>query len=407
MSVAKQSENWRDRRLRRNVWLLTLLQGVHAGFSLSFPVLVLIWEAQGMSLREVMVLQALFALSIAVCEVPSGYFADLVGRKASLLVASVAMVLAAWFYLRAGSFNEFLLAEMILGLAFAFASGADQALFFDSLKSLGREAEFQKRWGWARGVSGFSSAALLIIGGLLGSLDLRYPLIAVLLVKLIGVAFAVGLVEVRQERSMNVQRAGVAELIGLAKRCLLDSRRLRWLILYPALLLASTRLAVWLYQPYMSLSGIPIELFGVLFAAFNAVAALGAHYADRVESRFGERNVAILSLALVVVSYELLGSFVTVASFALFLTHQWARGFVQVVFNSYLNGEIDSNRRSTVISLQSMIGTVVYALGLFPVGWVVEQVSVPATLNLIGLMVLLALGLVSVLCFEGRSKGSL
>ena len=50
------------------------------------PVIVPFFESKGLSLAEVYYLQAIFAFVVVVFEVPSGYFADVFGRKNALVV---------------------------------------------------------------------------------------------------------------------------------------------------------------------------------------------------------------------------------------------------------------------------------------------------------------------------------
>ena len=93
------------------------------------PIVTLFWKDQiGMSLTDIMILQAIFGLSIVLFQFPSGYFADRVGYRASLLVGA-ALLIAGWFvYTRGTTFWAIAVAEAVLGTASAFMSGADRAL---------------------------------------------------------------------------------------------------------------------------------------------------------------------------------------------------------------------------------------------------------------------------------------
>ena len=85
-----------------------------------------------MSLADIMVLQAIFGLAVVLFEFPSGYVADRVGYRWSLLV-STTLLMAGWLlYTRAESFWAVAVAETTLGAASAFMSGADRALLWVS-----------------------------------------------------------------------------------------------------------------------------------------------------------------------------------------------------------------------------------------------------------------------------------
>jgi phosphopantothenoylcysteine synthetase/decarboxylase len=56
--------------------------------AVTISTVVLFWRANGLSMHEIMLLQALFAASLALFELPSGYAADLLGRKGVIAAAA-------------------------------------------------------------------------------------------------------------------------------------------------------------------------------------------------------------------------------------------------------------------------------------------------------------------------------
>lgn len=99
-------------------------------------------------------------------EVPTGAFADLVGKKKTLTLAflfltigNILMGLASSLWMLAGALWLFIC------LAFAFYSGTMEALLYDSLKSVNREKEFDKKMGSLGAVRLWSMAISAIVGG--------------------------------------------------------------------------------------------------------------------------------------------------------------------------------------------------------------------------------------------------
>src|SRR5205814_5456297 len=88
----------------RNARLLIALAALRQVL-FAIPVITLFWRRQlGMTLADVMLLQAIFALAVTVCELPSGYLADRMGYRRSLLVASALWVVGWGVYALAGTF---------------------------------------------------------------------------------------------------------------------------------------------------------------------------------------------------------------------------------------------------------------------------------------------------------------
>ena len=70
------------------------------------------------------------------------------------------------------------------------------------------------------------------------------------------------------------------------------------------------------------------------------------------------------------------GIFTQVFSFLFTLGHQFVRGFSRVVFSDYLNQLVSSDIRATMISVQSMIARLVYAMFLPSLGLVTDHYGI-------------------------------
>lgn len=114
-----------------------------------YPVYALLFLDYGLTLAQFGVLNAIWAVTIVVLEIPSGALADTIGRRNLLIFAGVCMVLEMGVLLLAPIgggpllFGLFVLNRILSGAAEAAASGADEALAYDSLKAAGLES----RWG--------------------------------------------------------------------------------------------------------------------------------------------------------------------------------------------------------------------------------------------------------------------
>lgn len=85
-------------------------------FMLIMPVAALFYNANGLSIQDIYILQSTYSLSVALVEIPSGYFADVIGRKKSLIFGSFLGTLGFIIYSLSQDLSGFLIAEIILGL---------------------------------------------------------------------------------------------------------------------------------------------------------------------------------------------------------------------------------------------------------------------------------------------------
>lgn len=115
-----------------------------------YPVFTILFLDFGLTLKEFAALNALWAVTIVLLEVPSGALADQIGRRRLVIISAVLMVLemaCLLFMPRGGgalTFWVFALNRVLSGAAEACASGADEALTYDSLPVEGREMAWQK-----------------------------------------------------------------------------------------------------------------------------------------------------------------------------------------------------------------------------------------------------------------------
>lgn len=131
-----------------------------------------------LSAAEAILLYVVVDLTTTVLEVPSGYMSDRLGRRKTLLAAAISYVIATGLLMVGAGFAQFALANVFLGAAWAFASGTDSSLLFESLKAEGRENEVEamelKAWRFS-----FAALALsALTGGALALYDDILPYVA-------------------------------------------------------------------------------------------------------------------------------------------------------------------------------------------------------------------------------------
>ena len=108
-----------------------------------YPIYALLFLDYGLSLEQFGLLNGIWAVTIVLFEVPSGALADTLGRRKLLIFAGICMVLEMVVLLVAQvnggglMFTLFALNRILSGIAEAAASGADEALVYDSLKAAG------------------------------------------------------------------------------------------------------------------------------------------------------------------------------------------------------------------------------------------------------------------------------
>ncbi len=375
-------------RLESNIWKF-YIYSILAGMFFAVPIMVLFWQDNGLSLTQVMVLQSIFAILTVILEVPTGYFADVHGRKKALVVASVTGVIAIISYSLGHNFFQFLIAEIFFALSISFTSGTASAFIYDTLQGLGREKQYKKIWGNALFYGMIALAISNVFGGFIAKIDLRYALYAS--IPFFALMIPLALLMQEPERHKLIFKKGYTkELLKIIKVALIQNKKLRWIIIYSGIILAFNQSALWLYQPYFKLSGLDITYFGFVFASFQVVAAFSSKYAHKIEAKLGQKYSLSMLIFLVAGSYFLMSSFVFLFSFSFCFIQQFVRGFKSAVVTDYINQLTDSNIRATVLSAESFVGRLLYAVIIPVFGWIADVYTLAQALAVIGATTLIS-----------------
>jgi len=369
--------------LESNIWKLYLFKMLY-GFFLSIPIIVLFWQENGLSMFEVMVLQGIFAVAVIVLEVPSGYFADRYGRRNTLMTASLFATLGLMIYSFGYGFIDFLIAETVWAVGVSLVSGADSAMFYDTLIELGKEQTYKEKWGKANSYYMFSAAIAAVAGGLIADVNLRWAFYAQVPVFALMIPLAYSLKQ--PERHMDVSGREKKTMKAVVSE-VFQRPKLRNIILYGAFIYAVLQTAFWFYQPYFKLSGLDVAVFGVIFAGLNIVSALSSRYAHLIEEALGKALSLVMLMVLVVASLSLMSSFVLSFSFIFIGLQQFVRGFSKPVISDYVNKIVDSENRSTILSTYSLIGRAFQVLTMPLFGLIADFYTIQQTLALLAFTV--------------------
>ena len=375
-----------ERTLESNIWKLQAIKALR-WFMLIMPIIVLFFQENGLSMCEVFILQSVFSIAIVVLEVPSGYLADIVGRKVSIVAGCILAFAGYVAYSFSYGFWGFLIAELFLGFSTSFISGADSAMIYDTLLETGREDEYKKIEGRMLSVGNFAEGIAGLVGGFLALVSLRTPFYFEAAVTFFSIPVAMSLVEPARHKLDNSE-GSVKSILKIVKYSLHEHAEIKWLIIYSALVTVSTLTMVWFIQPYLKLVGLPLALFGVVWAALQFSVGIFSFYAHKIELFVGRKTTLVSLIILTVIGYCLLSIFQSIWAIGFILIFYFVRGICYPVLKDYINRIITSDIRATVLSVTSLVRRLIFSIFGPVIGWISDLYSLPAALMLCGIIFL-------------------
>lgn len=149
----------------RNIRLYYLSQ-FFQGLIFHMPVWVA-YELQFISLAELALIEAIMQSSQLLSELPTGAVADLLGKRASVIIGRIIALVGLTIYANATHFGMFVVYAVVSGIGDSFVSGALDALIYDSLKQDGKSDRYPKIASKASLIFQLAFAGAIFAGGVL------------------------------------------------------------------------------------------------------------------------------------------------------------------------------------------------------------------------------------------------
>jgi MFS family permease len=372
----------------RNASLLVVSSGLRAAL-FPIPIITLFWKDEiGITLSGIMWLQAIFAAAAVLVEFPSGYVADRLGYRFSMLSGALLCV-GGWLAYAVGTtFVGMAIAEVLLGMGLAFISGADSALLFASVQKTDDLAPYRRWEGRVRAAAQTSEAISSAAGGWLYSLAPRLPF---WLQVPVAIANAAVITAAREPgRTIAAERIRhLARTWHIVRHALIQHARLRTAMALSMALGISTYIAVWLIQPWMQRRGIPPAWFGPLWAAAHLWLAAISLLSARVAEVFGITR-ALLGCCLVgALSYWGLALGSSPFAVVFYLGFMIVRGLQGPLLAAVLQKDAPPEDRASVLSLNTLLFRLAAVVVLPPIGAVGDRIGIEPVLGLLGILSLI------------------
>ncbi len=394
---------------RRVLLLLTATRWLPVG--LTVAIVLLRPLEQGLTVTQVLTVSAVGGVVTIVLELPTSGFADAFGRRAVLVAAATANVLAAVLFVLADSWVDFVSAAVLVGIFRALDSGPLEAWYVDTVHAHRPGADVDQELSAAGTVIGVSIALGALVSGLLvwwapldEALDDSPLTLPLALAAALGALHLAAVVALLREppRSATGTRAtrllagvrAVPAVVGGGLAVVGRSRALRGLLLAEAALsVAMVGFESMVPLRLAELLGSTDEagaLMGVTAAVGWAVFAGGAALGGRLSRLLGVARAAVLTHVLVGLGVLLIGLATgPVGLLVGYLAAYGVFGGVGPLHSSLVHREADASNRATVMSLGSLISFAVFAVAAPTAGLMTDTVSSGAAVLGLGCLCLL------------------
>ncbi len=357
-------------KLKRNISI-----GYAYNFFLQLNITSAIWvlylSFKGMTLAEIGILESLYHITGLILELPSGALADLKGRKFCVVAGRVVELVSCYLMMTSNSFFGFALSFILSSAAMNLNSGAAEALIYDSLKELGEEEKYKKIWGQLVFAMSIAQGVAVLLGGILADVRFLYAYMLGMVVQTAALLLSTRFTEppihnkdIEKDNEKNEQEKLIIKQVKTSIGVIRKRKIVLYIILFSALL-GSLQTTVFFYsQKYFFDIGFTKTMIAVICATGSLIEAISSKYAYILESRLKLKGTLITISAVNIFALAGLTLFKNLSVFFYLLTAV-SGGLAFTILSDYINTEIPSEYRATILSFDSLCFSI-FMICIFP-----------------------------------------
>lgn len=346
----------------------------------------------GLSQFQIQLLQSWFAIMIFFLEIPTGLIGDIKGRKYSVLVGFLFLTIAPLTYSSIPNFWVFMVAEFIFAVGLAFVSGAQEAFVYDVVK----DNELERFYGKISvAIANFKLIGMIVsalFAGLLVDLfELNWLFrLDALFSFFVFLLIAVFIKDRKVYRKDKDLTPNYKKLFVEAMNAVKDNNILKRLIVFVAGVNMCAYFVIWFYPTLLinyKVARIELGLYRVILLIseiFFSILIMKALKKTKNQSR-------VLSLATLIIIVGFVFSFTLENRLGVLMFIILSGGIglkYRTVFSQFLNSQISSEKRATMLSFISMINRFVIAIANLAFGYLADITMKGTLLVLTSILIL-------------------
>ncbi|HIP40606.1 MAG TPA: MFS transporter [Desulfocapsa sulfexigens] len=371
-----------------------------------YPVFTIIFLDYGLTIEQFALLNTIWAFTIVLVEVPSGALADLIGRKRLLVATSWLMIIEMFLlgFVPLGNsnliFGAFLLNRILSGLAEALASGADEAIAYDTLIAEGDPEDWPKVLDVQMRVQSFSYIITMTMGAfvydpgtvnavlhwfgldinLSQQVTMRFPIYLTLALGVLSLLTTKGMKdpvtktkEETAEHNVWQKIKGISKLTLMAGHWIFHTPMAMAVILIAMSLDHVLRMLVTMTSQYYRIIDLPEASFGLIGSGIALIGMVIPRIARAMVEHFKPLTNVLCVIVLAIASLYGLTFFIPV-----FGMLPMALVFISMMLTSfftshYLNQMAEPHQRATVLSYKGLAFNAAYGMiGIFYAGLITK-----------------------------------
>ena len=347
---------------------LVMFESALTSALLSMSIMTPFFYSIGLSQLQISQAQVISTVVMAFLNLPTGWFADRFSRKWANVIGDFGVTLTFMAYASAGNFLMAVICECLLGFFMALSQGIDQSLLKHFCNKISSSEDFFRRKTAQLNCWHYIVTLILVwLGGPIGAISLR------LAIALSGVPHILGglasLLITDDSKRITTNQSPLRDMSRIIVESF-QNHHLRLRIFTYAIGREMTHAIIWVFTPLLIMAGVPLVIVSTAWALNALACLLGARLAVKLSLKLQDWQIFVLPLALMSISMTIISIHLNLITIWLYLLMGVVQGWTGATLTPLVQRYARPEEQTSILSLASIIGRLVYIPTSLLVGWV-------------------------------------
>ena len=346
--------------VQSNIWKYYLATAlVHFGFFT--PIIQLFFLDNNLTITKIALLGVVWSIVRIILEVPSGILADKWGRKKVFAISSLFAIFQVVMLIYASNYWHFFFASILSAVSYSFLSGTNTAIFYDTLKQLKKEDQFEKLWARQHI---FQQIPLVIAFVASGFLYKFSPLLPFQLSLLFLVASLIVVLTFKEPKYHKpIEEVNVFTHFIQSMKFIFENNFLKTILIFTVIFSIGSDLSYGYGQIYLKQLALPVVLFGIAYTFKSIFVTIFANIAPSIRKKIDYQGIFALQMILITALFFIMALTNNYLIGAIcFILIAIPHGLFVVSKTSYIHKHTRSHHRATVDSMFSFVVALVFLI---------------------------------------------
>ena len=325
---------------------------------------------KGLDAPTVLILESICQFSKIILQPICININDMFGTRRSLIISHIIIAFSLLVLILSKELSHLIIFNILYAFGYGLKQLCESSMLYSSLPSHSkRNFFFSKIDGFSSSIFYFFDAVSMLIAGFLFTINGYLPIIACIAFKFVSIIFSLQFYSVEAENNITFNKKQkesikkyLHELNNILK-FILQSKRLKCLLLYSGLFTGLLTLLVSLRSIVLTDINLPEEYFGIIFAAMQLIAGISSKLSVLYHKILKNKTLTYFALTLTI-SMLLLGLIITcnlpyqlifIVTITWLIIYSSIKGPFQTCIKQYLHSFVDTTVNTKIYAIQTVI----------------------------------------------------